>query len=342
MSVRSRLGIFMMVATTMQTVGGPLNAQSKDVVVVVTREVDGTPLQNAEVVVLNSDQRRFTGSDGMVRMRAPVASRLRVRQLGYAFKDIAMAQASVAGAAVDTIRIQLQATAFALPQVRTTTPSACEGLTPSDGDLEVWALSQLREGAERYESFRKQYPFDVNLERRTVTAPQQNSQKIVDSREKAQSGNWGERYERGEVVRYEGLGFSVSILFLATLGDAQFWEHHCPVKATVVGDSSRRVVRLSFVPGNTIKETDWEGEAYMDSATSVLSRVDFRLRVSGRDTPRRMEGYSTFWQASPGIVVPDTTIAYWWRRDPASGEWGLPDVIQRIQLSSFKFRREPP
>lgn len=312
-------------------------AQSRDLVVVVRADADSRPLQNAEVFVIGTNDRRFTNASGIAVLRiGSVAQTIRVRQIGFAFRDVAVP-------AADTVEVRLVPIPFALPTVRTRAASACDGITPADGALEAWALSQLREGAERYESFRKAYPFEVTQMRRTVSAPRSKQERVRDMRERVSSARWGERYERGMVVQEGPLGFSVPILFLATLGDSAFWDHHCAERAEVSTVDTSRVVQLSFVPARHVGTTDWSGVAYIDSATSALRKVEFRLRVQGRAGPRRFEGYTTFRQPSPFIQVPDTTIAYWWRVAPGEGEeWGLPAVVQRVAVEALRFRKAPP
>ena len=258
----------LLVATLAPVLG---RAQPRDLVVVVRAEVDDRPLHNAEVIVAGTDNRRFTNTSGvaLVRVAASVRS-LRVRQIGFAFRDVAVP-------AGDTVEVRLARIPFALPQVRTSAASACEGITPTDGELEAWALAQLREGAERYESFRKAYPFEVTQVRRTVTAPRTKREQVRDVRERVSSARWGERYQRGLVVQEAPLGFSVPILFLATLGDSAFWDHHCASRAEVSTVDSSRVVQLAFVPARHVGTTDWAGVAYLDSATSALRKVGFRL-----------------------------------------------------------------
>lgn len=314
-----------------------LRAQARELVVVVRADADARPLQNAEVMVTGTNDRRFTNTNGVAVLRiASTARMLRVRQIGFAFRDVAIPPA-------DTVEVRLVPIPFALPTVSTRAASACDGITPTDGALEAWALSQLREGAERYESFRKAYPFEVTQMRRTVSAPRSKQERVRDARERVSSGRWGERYQRGMVVQEGPLGFSVPILFLATLGDSAFWDDHCAERAEVSTVDSTRVVQLSFVPARHVGTTDWSGVAFLDSATSALRKVEFRLRVQGRAGPRRFEGYTTFRQPSPFIQVPDTTIAYWWRTSPATGEeWGLPAVVQRVAVETLKFRKEPP
>lgn len=314
------------------------HGQQREVVVSVRAEPGAMPLQNAEVIIRRTGERRFTSTEGVVRLRLNVSTDhdLRVRQIGYSFRDVVVRAGST------SLEVQLERIPFALPAMRTRASSACDGITPADGALEAWALEQLRESAERYATYTRAYPFDVTVLRHTVTSPGTARAGPRMIRENTHSGAWGEKYRRGEVVLNTGLGFSVAILFVATLGDSTFWDYHCASSASVGGTEGARRVRLLFVPAGNVKTTDWEGEATIDSATSALERVDFRLRVTDRFGPRRFEGYTTFREVAPFIRVPDTTTAAWWRSDPAQeGEWGLPSVVQRIHVEQLKFRRQP-
>ena len=206
-----------------------VEGQARDVAVTVRTDPGGAPLPNAEVIVLATGERRFTSSDGIARLRLAVsaAQQLRVRQLGYTFNDVTLP------AGATSLEVLLHRIPFALPAMRTRASSACDGITPTDGALEAWALEQLRESAERYATFTKAYPFDVTILRHTVQAPGTVRARAQKVREKTHSGVWGERYRRGEVVLDTRLGFSVAILFVATLGDSAFWDYHCASRATV-------------------------------------------------------------------------------------------------------------
>jgi hypothetical protein len=107
-----------------------------------------------------------------------------------------------------------------------------------------------------------------------------------------------------------------------------------------------RVLRLVFTPAPNVKDVDWLGIAYLDSATSLLRRVEFQLTgLRDDDVPRRLEGYTTFRSPSPFITMPDSTVAMWWRRDTdgAPSAWTGPDVVQLLRLVAVKYRKaEPP
>lgn len=331
------------------TVAGSLRAQQGDgtTTIRVLSEADSTPLPNAEVIDLATGARALTREDGQARVRLPGRGALtvRVRQLGFAFTDLSLSRADRQGRELEPVVVYLRRVAFALPALTTTAATDCPPVDPGMRPLAFWALEQLREGAERYESFRKAYPFFVQVERRTVQRVRAGEPpRVRVGTERGESGAWGDRYVPKGVVQLHGLGFSVPILFLATLGDKVFWDHHCVASATLDGDRTNGTVRLLFRPTPSARHSDWEGEAHMDAATSLLKRVDFRLDVRQDEGPRRFEGYTTFSSPSPLIAVPDSTLAMWWRTAPPDtvGDWGLPHVVQLVRVISIDYRRAKP
>ena len=315
------------------------------------RVVEGTsqqPLPNAEVIDLDSGARRFTNGAGETRIAWPEQGRLRlrVRQLGFQFMERELTQPST-DAALDTATFALSRVAYVLPDVATRATSACA----TEGDsvaklLSVVALGQLRMGAERYDAFRKAYPFQIRQNRRTVRFhPNGTARQIREETEQARSDDWGERYRPGRVIDRRGGNFTASLLFLSALGDSVFWAHHCFTVHGVETLGPDRVLRLAFTPAPSVKTIDWMGTALLDSATSVLRRVEFQMAgLRETDVPRRLEGYTTFRSPSPFIVIPDSTVAMWWRRDleTSTGDWGGPDVMQLLQLLEVKYRKARP
>ena len=100
---------------------------------------------------------------------------------------------------------------------------------------------------------------------------------------------------------------------------------------------------MEFAPSPSARGSDWAGAAVMDSSTSLLQRVEFRLQVNQPDGPRRLEGITTFQSPSHLIVIPDSTAAIWWRSAPSEGDdWGEPDVVQLVRLEKLEFRRARP
>jgi hypothetical protein len=73
--------------------------------------------------------------------------------------------------------------------------------------------------------------------------------------------------------------------------------------------------------------------------------VEFQLSgLRDIDVPRRLEGYTTFRSPSPFIVIPDSTVAMWWRREPTAYEppWSGPDTVQLLELLGVTYRKGKP
>jgi hypothetical protein len=319
-----------------------LNAQSAGVLVRVVDDVSQRPLPNAEVIDRVNGTRRFTNEAGEAQVpRGALDLALRVRQLGYQFLD------RVIPPGVDTASFELTRIAYVLPAVHTTATNVCDVETDSAAALlSAAVLAQLRQGAERYEQFRKAYPFRVRLERRSGNILSHGDVRPTRANlESEHSDRWGERYVPNRIVeRGGGIGFSVPILFLSALADPVFWDRHCFSARGVESHGTARVVRLQFAPNRSVRTPDWEGAALVDSASSILRRVEFRLTgLKPGDLPRRLEGYTTFMSPTPYIVVPDTTTAIWWRRNvPHAGPWGHADAVQRISLKAITFLKTTP
>lgn len=305
-----------------------------------------SPLVNAEVIDRSSGVRALTRETGVARVRVfpdrPLE--IRVRQLGFAYVDLTLRHDRLTGDGRDTVVVRLNRVGFALPAVTTTAARDCPLLDAATAPLAYWSLEQLQEGAARYESFRRSYPFRVTNERRTSEQARPDARpRETRSTERNNSDAWGERYRPGQVVRFGSLGYSIPILFIANLGDAEFWAHHCVTAASVEDGPGGRRVRMHFTPSPSARGSDWQGDVFLDSMTSVLQRVEFSLRVNQRDGPRRLEGFTSFRSPSPLIVVPDTTAAMWWRTGPdRDGSWGPPAVVQLIRLDTLEFLGEAP
>jgi hypothetical protein len=322
-------------------------AQSGAVVVRVWSAEPREPLPNAEVIDLDTGRRHFTDESGLARVPVSTseAIRIRVRQLGFRFQERTLA--SLPSSPHDTAQFVLERIAWALPSIATTSSKHCPFETDSaTRALSAWALEQLRYGAERYREFRNSYPFEVRVVRRTAyTNVARDSVPMVrQQQERERSERWGAPYQPGRVIERSERGFSVPILFIAALADSLFWEHHCFAASGMEGASGRRVVRLRFYRAPGARDVDWEGAALIDSATSILRRVEFRLAgLDPSNVPKAFEGYTAFAVPSPYIVIPDTTVAMWWRRERApDADWGPPDVAQMIYVDTVRYRRQKP
>ena len=323
--------------------------------VMVVRVVDSItrrPLANADIVDLRTDAVRLTNERGEARVAIEGALRVRVRQIGYRTAEQMIAQSATAG---DTVTVALRRVAFRLPSVLTTAEATCRVPAVSDaapddsapGALTAATLLQIRTAAERYESFRRMYPFRVRVERRSTevgrdgTAP-----RIVVSHGTAESDRYAEPYDPGALVRSERRGFSVPVLFVTALADRTFLARHCFAVRGVESLGADRVLRVEFSPSRGVRDAEWAGAVLVDSATSLLRRVEFRVaNLQPLDMPARLEGYITFSSPSPYVVLPESTLAGWWRTAPDDREghvWGPPDAVQLLHIESVEYRKTRP
>lgn len=326
-------------ATAATVASGSLTIRVVDAV---TRE----PIPNAQVTDLDAVVQHLTNARGEARFDwggRPLVH-VRVRQLGYRFVERVF-RAADPGA--DTVTFALDRVPFVLPEQRAVAIDRCDMQTDSATQaLSLFALSQLRLAAEHYDQFRQTYPFVVRAERRSIMFSRRANVPARESvtLEHESSSRWGEQYRAGNVLHREGLGFSVSLLFVLALADSVFWERHCLVARAVEMRNGQPWLRLDFAPVRDIEGADWSGSAWLDSATSVLRRVEFRLTgLHEGDTPRRLEGYTTFSAPSPFITIPDSSVAYWWRSGPRTElEWGSPDVLQLVRVTAIEYSGTKP
>jgi hypothetical protein len=346
--VRRTAGVVFCVIAAGAWVASPRESHTRAATLLV-RVVDAAshdPIPNAQVTDLDSAVQRLTNARGEARFdwSGRPAMRLRVRQLGYRVAERAV---RAGDGSVDTTVVALERVPFVLPEQRAVAIDRCDLRTDSaTQELSLYALSQLRLAAEHYDQFRRAYPFTVQAERRTVVFSRRAFVRPRETltRERTSSSEWGDRYEPGNVLHRERLGFSVSLLFVLALADSGFWDRHCLVARAVEQRAGQPWLRLDFAPVRDLRTPDWSGSAWLDSATSVLRRVEFRLTgLADDDSPRRLEGYTTFSAPSPFITIPDSSVAYWWRSSPASElDWGKPDVVQLIRVTAVEYRGAQP
>jgi hypothetical protein len=314
--------------------------QSTPLVITVIDSLGRYPLANADVIDLTTGRHRLTDEHGQARLTPSEGQlRLRIRQVGYQPLQRTF-QPNPSGAA---ITVAMSRVAYVISPVTATSHCTTTGDSASLS-LSVAVLEQLKQGAEKYEQFRRAYPFEATIERRTARVPSSgNVKRVIVAKEKFHSDKWEEPYKPGDIIQYRFGDFTVPILFLSTLADSLFWKYHCFLASGVRWYQGTRAVRLEFSPSSDVDGPDYEGTALLDSATSLLLRVDFHLaKLRRRDAPKRMEGYITFMSPTPFVMVPDTTMGIWWIRDADRGDWGKPDFAQSLHLEELNYRKEKP
>ena len=305
------------------------------------------PLPNAEVTARG--RRGLTNGSGEMRLRWPESGELhvRVRQLGFRYVERTLRRDGTSRGDVDTAVVALARATWALPQVEVRAQRRCNDAGgPALVALSEASMEVLRFGAEQFENFRRAYPFEFTLERRTSSTMPGRSVLPRLERETTASSEWGDRYTPGKVVVSTGPNqYFVPLLFVASLADSVFWENHCLVARGVESRDGRRLIRLDFSPALDVRDTEWEGTAWLDSARSVLARVDFRLTNLRRsDGPQRFDGHTVFSTPSPYIAMPDSTFVRWTVGVPSGpyGEMRSWDAVQTLVMRDLRYREGTP
>lgn len=311
----------------------------------VLEEGTGRPLVNADVHDRASGARRLTDARGEARLPLPSTSaRLRVRQLGFqpAERVVAIWPETVR----EPVVITLSRAALRLSATTSEASNACRGTPDSlPNPLSLLALEQLRFGAEQYERFWDAYPFLLGIERRTAFFSRAGVPlTVLVRRDSTDRREWYERYRPGRVLSGRGSAATAVPLSIGTLADPVFWDHHCLVARRVVTVDGRRLLPLEFLPPIADNAPDWQGTAWVDSATSELRRVDFQLIGIPRSADlARVEGYMTFTYPSPYIARPDSIVSLWWvGAPPKEGPWGTPTKVELVRVSRVKYLQDEP
>jgi hypothetical protein len=315
--------------------------QPASLVLTVVDSLSRNTLPNADVTDLGGGQNRITDEQGRAYLSWPSDGRLvvRVRQIGYQPREIVVQRSSVGNATT----VGLNKIAYVLADVRATGQCSTQADTTMRA-LSIVALGQLKQAAEKYNEFRRAYPFEVSIERRSAAVPPSGTVKrIVVSQEKSSSEKLDVRYRPGDVIEHRWGEFTVPLLLISTLADSVFWKHHCFVARGFESFNDDRVVRLEFFPTADVEGPDYKGAALLDSATSMLLRVEFHLaNPPRRNGPTRLDGYTTFMSPSPFVVLPDTTGAMWWVRDSDPKDTEKPEYMQALYLKELRYRKGKP
>ena len=319
--------------------------QPSTILVTVVDELSRHGLTNAEVVDLASGQHRFTDENGQTRL--PISAgplRIRVREIGYQPVERTIERASVPA---EGLVVELKRVAYVISPSRVSSARCSIDADSASRIVSASALAQLQESAEKWERFRKSYPFEARIERRTAYvdgAP--TARRIVRGIETYRSDKNEDVYKPGQIFIYTPgrLNTEISLLSISMLADQNFWDHHCFVVRGVEPVGGTRAIRLEFSPSADVKGPDWSGAALLDSATSYLLRVEFHAENLGGDyIIQRLDGYRTFISPSPFVVMPDSSVAAWWKRGPnRKGEWGNPDVAQGLTLTKYTYLKAAP
>ncbi len=173
-------------------------------------------------------------------------------------------------------------------------------------------LNEAKKNAQREQLLRRTYPFEFRLAQSHVTHDMVDSVALVqyDTVTHRSDDNW--RYRKGKVVSADQNRFfgDVRRMRLPTLGDLadrQFLTAHCFKYAGVVDHNGKPAHRIDFSPDSALLAPDVEGSIYIDSATYIIRRAQFRLTRGGSVNPPilGMEVTTTYREILPNVALFD-------------------------------------
>jgi hypothetical protein len=201
-----------------------------------------------------------------------------------------------------------------LSAITVAVPRSCAAPGPPDSTLapELAAVfDQLRQNAERYAFLSDSYPFHYRLSR--VFADYDEAGRIVwsatDTVRYLSSAQV--RYRPGQVLALgpgpeRSLAKVIRLPTLSDFADSAFQANHCFYFAGTVERDSGRLVRFDYVPVDSLRTPDIEGEVDLDARSFQIRDATIRLTRVGRAMPGLISTSSTigFAELYPNIVVP--------------------------------------
>jgi hypothetical protein len=265
------------------------------------------------VVDLGGRGMQFSDDSGVFRFAGVPAGlyHLRVRQVGYRPFDSTVAKLGgrplVVPIELEPLVIELEAISIAVPRT-----CAMPGRPDSVLAPELAAVfDQLRQNAERYAFLSDSYPFHYRLSR--AFADYDEAGRVVwsttDTVRYLSSAQV--RYRPGQVLAFgqgpeRSLSKIIRLPTLSDLADTAFQANHCFYFAGTVERDSVRLVRFDFVPVDSLRMPDIEGEVDLDARSFQIRYATVRLTRVGRAMPGLVSTSATisFTELYPNVVVP--------------------------------------
>jgi hypothetical protein len=280
----------------------------------VTAEATGQPIPYSTIVIDPIGRERFTDQSGnfVYFAVAPGKYRIRIRQLGYIPIDTSM----TLGIGNKTLNFAMVRIANTLADVEVSAPPRkCivpeENGFVDDAELAI-VLAEARKNAERERLLRRTYPFEYKLAQLHDTYDTKDSthRLVYDTVTFRSDDDW--KYRKGKVVSDDRnkLFGDVRVMRLPTLtdlADVRFLTAHCFKYSGVVTEDSIPVHQIDFAPVADIVTPDVEGSIFIDSATYLIRRAEFRLTRGGSIKPAvlGMKVTTTYREVLPNVALFD-------------------------------------
>ncbi len=317
----------------------------------VRAEATGSPLPYSTVTIDEIGRERFTDETGTFSyyLVPPGKYRIRVRQIGYVPVDTTLRLSAANADPVFTlvkVPSLLESVQISAPPRQCIVPE--ENGYVGDPDLTT-VLGEARKNAERERLLRRTYPFEYKLAQAHDTYDMKDSTHRIryDTMTFRSDDNW--RYREGRVVSGDRnkLFGDVRVMRLPTLtdlADTRFLVAHCFKYSGTTDEYGPPAHRIDFAPRPDIKAPDVEGSIYIDSATYIIRRAEFRLTKGGAIKPAvlGMKVTTTYREILPNIALFDEIKSVQPLMPDTPNEHPT-EFRQTQQLLSFRFLyRGPP
>lgn len=330
---------------------GPSTAGGVTFTGTVVADGTGMPLPYSTVTIDPIGRERFTDQTGAFTYYAVPAGRyrVRVRQLGYIPLDTTIQIGERASTSPVLIMTRI-ATALAEVQV-SAPPRRCivpqENGFVDDAELAT-VLGEVRKNADRERLLRRTYPFEYRMAQSHSTFDLVTRKQIIrfDTMTFRSDDNW--KYRKGKVVSDDRnkLFGEVRVMRLPTLADLAdrgFLRAHCFKYSGISDYNGVPTHRIDFAPDSALVSPDVEGSIFIDSASYLIRRAEFRLTRGGTVTPAilGMNVITTYREILPNVALFDVISS----AQPLGAEvpGGNPSEFrERQQLLSFRFLRGGP
>ena len=322
--MKSSLLLLLLVATSSGALGaqvvapGQPPAPSPGAVTVsgeVVSDGTGTPIPYSTVKLLPIGRERFADRAGAFVYYSiePGQYKLQLRMVGYIPIDTTIVVKPNVPVIV-TLSMKRIATALEAVEVKAA-PRLC--LFPdemgfvADPDLAT-ILGEARKNAQREQLLRRTYPFEYKLAQShdTYDPVSKTRALMYDTVTYRSDDNW--RYRKGRVVsddrnRIFGDIRLMRLPTVADLADRNFLSAHCFKYAGIVAENGQPAHRIDFSPDSTLLKPDVEGSIFLDSATYMIRRAQFRLTRGGTVKPAilGMEVTTTYKEILPNVPLFD-------------------------------------
>jgi hypothetical protein len=311
----------------------------------VVGDASGQPIPFTTILIEQIGRERFTDQSGHFTYFAvaPGKYKIKLRQVGYLPIDTTITLTAANRALVFSM-VKIPST---LAEVQITAPPRkCivpeENGFVDDPELAV-VLAEARKNAERERMLRRTYPFEYKLAQQHVTFDLKDSTRrvVYDTATFRSDDSW--QYRKGKVVSDDKnkLFGDVRVMRLPTLtdlADVRFLTAHCFKYSGITTEDSVSVHQIDFQPVADIAAPDVEGSIFIDSATYLIRRAEFRLTKGGAVKPAilGMKVTTTYREVLPNVALFDE-IRSVQPIGPSEAQVDPTEFRETQQLLSFRF-----